>query len=72
MKAMNEEEEKPLTKVGSKEYYDGFFSRSLEEDASRGDGLIQALKLGGGVSIGLIALVGAFFLSNSATPSPPL
>jgi hypothetical protein len=66
--------EAPLTKVGSKEYYKGFLVTPLEEDTSipRGDGLEQALKLGGAAGIGLVALVAAFLISNLNTHPPPL
>eukprot|EP00591_Stephanopyxis_turris_P012470 CAMPEP_0195520712 /NCGR_PEP_ID=MMETSP0794_2-20130614/17479_1 /TAXON_ID=515487 /ORGANISM="Stephanopyxis turris, Strain CCMP 815" /LENGTH=102 /DNA_ID=CAMNT_0040650131 /DNA_START=222 /DNA_END=530 /DNA_ORIENTATION=- len=65
-----EKEEDELTAVGSKEYYKGFVSRSLEEDSERGDGLEQALKLGGQATIVLALLVAVFVVSNLNTPPP--
>lgn len=52
--------------VGTKEYYNGFLSSPIQDEtvAERGSGLEQALKLGGGVILVLIALVAGFMASN--------
>jgi hypothetical protein len=44
----------------------GFVSSPIQDEtvAERGSGLEQALKLGGGVSLVLVALVVAFLASN--------
>ena len=54
------------TKVGSVEYYKGFFESPVDDNAleGRGDGLDQALKLGGTVGIVLVVLAVAFLKSN--------
>ena len=49
--------------VGSKEYLDGFISTPITEQRG-GDGLEQALKLGGGVTVGLTVLFLGFMASN--------
>lgn len=53
-----------LTKVGSKEYYDGFIGSSLEDGKDRGDGLKQALSLAGYSTVVLSILTLAFLKSN--------
>ena len=56
-----------ITKVGSSEYYQGFWSRSVIENQERvtGDAVLgPTLKLAGGISLILVALIGAFLLSN--------
>jgi hypothetical protein len=52
--------------VGSKEYLEGFISSPIQDDtvSERGSGLEQALKLGGGVALVLIALIFGFLASN--------
>ncbi|KAG7359580.1 hypothetical protein IV203_034678 [Nitzschia inconspicua] len=52
--------------VGSTEYLEGFLSSPIQDltVAERGNGLEQALKLGGGVAIVLILLVFGFLFSN--------
>mmetsp|Transcript_13886 Transcript_13886/g.23702 ORF Transcript_13886/g.23702 Transcript_13886/m.23702 type:complete len:156 (-) Transcript_13886:46-513(-) len=56
------------TKVGSKEYYQGFVTRSVNEepvDRVTGDAILgPTLKFAGGVSFILVALVGLFLASN--------
>ena len=56
------------TTVGSSEYYQGFISRSVDEEPAErvtGDAVLgPTLKLAGGVSLGLIALTVAFLASN--------
>jgi hypothetical protein len=58
-----------MTTVGSKEYYQGFFSSPLKDESvassSRGDGVEQALKLGGSAMLFLTALTLAFLKSNN-------
>lgn len=57
-----------LTKVGSKEYYEGFLKSDLRDDSvntsERGDGLEQALKLGLYTGGFLVLLVVGFLTSN--------
>jgi len=56
-----------ITKVGSSEYYQGFWSRSVIENQERvtGDAVLgPMLKLAGGISLILVGLIGVFFLSN--------
>ena len=56
-----------ITKVGSSEYYQGFWSRSVIENQERvtGDAVLgPTLKLAGGISLILIGLIGAFLVSN--------
>ena len=62
----NNKEVDDKVEVGSKEYLKGFVSSPIKDEtvAERGSGLEQALKLGGGVSLILIALVVAFLASN--------
>jgi hypothetical protein len=52
--------------VGSREYLEGFISSPIQDDsvAKRGSGLEQALKLGGSVAVGLLALFLGFMASN--------
>jgi len=52
--------------VGSKDYYGGFLSSPIQDEtvAERGSGLEQALKLGGGAVVVLVALVVGFMASN--------
>jgi len=52
--------------VGSKEYLGGFLSSPIQDEsvAERGSGLEQALKLGGTVTVVLVALVLGFMASN--------
>jgi len=60
-------EDDTITKVGSSEYYQGFWSRSVIENQERvtGDAVLgPTLKLAGGISLILVALIGAFLLSN--------
>jgi len=54
-------------KVGTKEYYNGFLSSPMQGEtaAQRGDGLEQALKLGGGVVLVLVVFVFGFLASNN-------
>ena len=61
-----EKEEESVVQVGSKEYLEGFISSPIEDQTvpERGTGLEQALKLGGTVSLALIALFLAFMASN--------
>jgi hypothetical protein len=49
--------------VGPKEYLNGFISTPITEQRD-GDGLEQALKLGGGVTVGLVVLLLGFMASN--------
>mmetsp|Transcript_14418 Transcript_14418/g.33165 ORF Transcript_14418/g.33165 Transcript_14418/m.33165 type:complete len:135 (-) Transcript_14418:1595-1999(-) len=66
------DEAQPATKtedeveVGSKDYYGGFLSSPIQDEtvAERGSGLEQALKLGGGAVVVLVALVVGFMASN--------
>ena len=64
-----------LVKVGTKEYLDGFLSSPIRQredgvtsspssSSDRGDGLEQAIKLAGGVSLFLVVLVVGFMASN--------
>ncbi len=53
-----------LTRIGSKEYYEGFFGRPIENDINRGNGLKQALSLAGYSTILLAILVLGFLKSN--------
>ena len=56
-----------ITKVGSSEYYQGFWSRSVIENQERvtGDAVLgPTLKLAGGISLILVGLIGVFFVSN--------
>ena len=60
-------DEDTITKVGSSEYYQGFWSRSVIENQERvtGDAVLgPTLKLAGGISLILVALIGAFLVSN--------
>ena len=59
-------EEETVVEVGTKEYYTGFLSSPIQDEtvAERGNGLEQALKLGGGVLVVLAVLVVAFLASN--------
>jgi len=52
--------------VGTKEYYSGFLSSPIQDEtvAERGSGLEQALKLGGGFALALVALFVGFMASN--------
>lgn len=51
--------------VGSKEYLNGFISTPITEQRDGGgDGLEQALKLGGSLSVGLGVLLLGFMASN--------
>lgn len=52
--------------VGSKEYLGGFLSSPIQDEsvAERGSGLEQALKLGGTVTVVLLALFLGFMASN--------
>ena len=61
-----EEEENVVVPVGSKSYYKGFVASPIVDDtiADRGSGVEQAVKLGGGVTVGLIVLVLGFLASN--------
>jgi len=61
----DEKEGQPV-EVGSKEYYSGFLSSPIQDEtvAERGSGLEQALKLGGGVVLVLVVLLGGFMASN--------
>ena len=63
-----EGEEEGLTKVGSTEYYRGFFTSDLHDPSintiQRGDGLDQAIKLGSYTAVFLGVLVAAFLASN--------
>ena len=56
-----------VTKVGSSEYYQGFWSRSVIENQERvtGDAVLgPTLKLAGGISLILVGLIGVFLISN--------
>jgi hypothetical protein len=59
-------EEETVVEVGTKEYYTGFLSSPIQDEtvAQRGNGLEQALKLGGGVLVVLVVLVAGFLASN--------
>jgi hypothetical protein len=59
-------EEETVVEVGTKEYYTGFLSSPIQDEtvAQRGNGLEQALKLGGGVVVVLAVLVVGFLASN--------
>ena len=52
--------------VGSKEYLGGFLSSPIQDEsvAERGSGLEQALKLGGSVTVVLLALFLGFMAAN--------
>ena len=52
--------------IGSKEYLEGFVSSPIEDSVvqERGSGLEQSLKLAGGVTIVLAAMVVGFMASN--------
>jgi hypothetical protein len=64
----NNKDEAVVVKVGSKEYYDGFLSRDLREEAEgrvTGDGvLIPTLKFAGVFTVLSGALVVGFMVSN--------
>jgi hypothetical protein len=62
----NNDDEGDKVKVGSKEYLEGFISSPILDDsvAERGNGLEQALKLGGSVAAGLLVLFLGFMASN--------
>ena len=56
-----------ITEVGSSEYYQGFWSRSVIENQERvtGDAVLgPTLKLAGGISLILVGLIGVFLVSN--------
>jgi len=55
-----------LTKVGSKAYYEGFFTQPVDESvtAERGDGTEQALKFAGSSLAVIAALFLGFMASN--------
>ena len=60
-------EDDTITKVGSSEYYQGFWSRSVIENQERvtGDAVLgPTLKLAGGISLILVGLIGVFLVSN--------
>ena len=59
-----------LTKVGSKAYYEGFFTQPVDESvtAERGDGTEQAIKFAASSFVVIAALTAAFVLSNSPPP----
>ncbi|KAJ1383985.1 hypothetical protein B484DRAFT_460139 [Ochromonadaceae sp. CCMP2298] len=61
--------EENLTKVGTRKYYNGFFSSPLVDksvaSSSRGDGVEQAAKLGAGAALLLVGLTVAFLASNN-------
>lgn len=59
----NNDSKKNVVLVGSKEYLNGFISTPISEQRG-GDGLEQALKLGGGVTVGLVVLFLGFMSSN--------
>lgn len=74
-KNSDNKDDKQLTEIGSKDYYKGFFSSPLVEQpgtsadnrartSSRGDGVEQAIKLGGGVAVVLTLLTIVFLASN--------
>ena len=56
------------TTVGSSEYYQGFISRSINEEPTErvtGDAILgPTFKFAFGISLGLVALVGVFLVSN--------
>ena len=56
------------TTVGSSEYYQGFISRSINEEPTErvtGDAILgPSLKFAFVISLGLVALVGVFLVSN--------
>ena len=56
--------EEQLTKVGSKEYYEGFLGSSIEDGVDRGDGLKQAFALAGYSAVFLSILTLLFLKSN--------
>jgi hypothetical protein len=62
------EQQDDLTSVGSKEYYQGFFTRSPDEEPVErvtGDAVLgPTLKFAGGVSLILVGLVFVFLVSN--------
>ena len=62
----NDDKDDNTVKVGSKEYLEGFLSSPIQDDsvAKRGNGLEQALKLGGSVAAGLVVLLLVFMASN--------
>mmetsp|Transcript_29649 Transcript_29649/g.31856 ORF Transcript_29649/g.31856 Transcript_29649/m.31856 type:complete len:145 (+) Transcript_29649:100-534(+) len=66
----NDEREEKV-EVGTKEYYNGFLSSPIRQQddttaaQQRGDGLEQALKLGGGVVPFLMVFVLGFLASNN-------
>ena len=55
-----------MVQVGSKSYYQGFLASPVVDKtvADRGSGVEQAVKLGGGVTVGLGILVLGFMASN--------
>lgn len=55
-----------LTKVGSKAYYEGFFSQPVDESvtAERGDGTEQAVKFAASSFVVIAALFLGFMASN--------
>jgi hypothetical protein len=55
-----------LTKVGSKAYYEGFFSQPIDESvtATRGDGTEQAIKFAASSFVVIAALFVGFMVSN--------
>ena len=63
-----EGKEAELTKVGSTEYYKGFFTSDLQDSSintsQRGDGLDQAIKIGAYTAGFLVVLVLGFLASN--------
>jgi hypothetical protein len=62
----NDKDNDELVKVGTKEYLDGFISSPIRDESvsERGSGLEQAIKLAGGVTAILVALVLGFMASN--------
>ena len=61
-------DDEQLTSVGSTEYYQGFLTRPPNEEPIErvtGDAILgPTLKFAGGISIGLVALVLVFLVSN--------
>ena len=55
-----------MTKVGSKAYYEGFFSQPIDESvtATRGDGTEQAIKFAASSFVLIAALFVGFMVSN--------
>ena len=55
-----------LTKVGSKAYYEGFFSQPVDENVTieRGDGTEQAVKFAASSTAVIVALFVGFMASN--------